>query len=197
MKRVVRVGVAHHLLERHQFCDSPINIVVCRSACQFAALVTVRQPIFNRPSTATSTILQPPSNHHSSAPRPSLLPSAATRTDILIPPPTRRDTSCNQAQTTKRRAGRCPPAQVCPRNARRRGLLYDQPDRHAARLRIDFGVDVREAEAELGVVFARLLRRVLQRDDGRASRHGAERRGIRRASSTDLRAGKVKKVSMD
>ena len=85
----------------------------------------------------------------------------------------------------------------CPRNARRRSLLYDQPDRHAERLRVDFGVDVREAEAELGGVLARLLRRVLQRDDGRASSHGAERRGIGRASSTDLRAGKAKKVSMD
>ena len=115
MKRVVRVGVAHHLLERHPFCDSPINIVVCLIAipplsdaayyttkilrmgasalivCQFAALVTVRQPIFNRPSTATPTIFQSPSNHHPHAPRPSLLPSAATRQDILFPPQPRRD----------------------------------------------------------------------------------------------------------
>jgi len=35
-----------HAAERHPFCD-------CRIVCQFAVLVTVRQPIFNRPSTAT------------------------------------------------------------------------------------------------------------------------------------------------
>ena len=163
MKRVVRVGVAHHSLERHPFCDSPINIVVCLIACQFAALVTVRQPIFkhlstaalrpacpsslsrhrkpahyssstayvvhppasrqphrqfnhyttasqlrancrklqpilNRPSTATSTILQPPSNHHSSASRHLFVRHSAahihpprTRTSpTLHTPPTRR-----------------------------------------------------------------------------------------------------------
>ena len=91
MERIV--GVVYHAPERHPFCDSPINIVVClivipplsdaayytkkilrmgASAlivCQFVALVTVRHPIHNRPSTATSTILQPPSNHHLSASR--------------------------------------------------------------------------------------------------------------------------------
>ena len=82
----MRVGVAHHLLERHPFCDSPINIVVCLIACQFAALVTVRQPIFNRPSTATSTILQPPSNHHLSASRQSFVRHSAAP---IHPPRTR------------------------------------------------------------------------------------------------------------
>jgi hypothetical protein len=56
------------------------------TASQLRANCRKLQPIHNRPSTATSTILQPPSNHHPHAPRPSLLPSAATRQDILIPP---------------------------------------------------------------------------------------------------------------
>ena len=80
------MGVVYHAPERHPFCDSPINIVVCLIACQFAALVTVRQPIFNRPSTATSTILQPPSNHHSSASRQSFVRHSAAP---IHPPRTR------------------------------------------------------------------------------------------------------------
>ena len=61
--------------------------------------------------------------------------------------------------------------------------LHYEVDWDRQRLGLDFGVDVREAEAELSVVFARLLRRVLQRDDGRAS-------------STDLRAGEYPRASL-
>jgi len=51
------------------------------------------QPIRNRPSTATPTIFQSSSNHHPHAPRPRLIPSAATRTVILFPPTPRRKSS--------------------------------------------------------------------------------------------------------
>ena len=74
-----------------------------------AALVTVRHPIHNRPSTATSTILQPPSNHHHTliARASSHLPRQARTSSSL---PHRSKTPCNHAQTRKRRAGRSPPA---------------------------------------------------------------------------------------
>ena len=61
------------------------------------------QTFGNRPSTATSTILQPPSNHHPHAHRPSLLPSVATRQDILIPPtppPSPMPRPCNRNYPT-------------------------------------------------------------------------------------------------
>ena len=47
---------------------------------------TVLQP----PNNQFPIIFQSPLNHHSHAPRPRLLPSAATRTDILFPPTPRR-----------------------------------------------------------------------------------------------------------
>jgi hypothetical protein len=61
------------------------------------------QPIPNRPSTTTPTIFQSPSNHHPHAPRPRLLPSAATRQDILIPPtppPSPMPRPCNRNYPT-------------------------------------------------------------------------------------------------
>ena len=54
------------------------------TASQLRANCRKLQPIHNRSSTATPTIFQSPSNHHPHAPRPSLLPSAATRTEIFF-----------------------------------------------------------------------------------------------------------------
>ena len=61
------------------------------------------QPSFNRHLNHSPTTFQPPSNHHPHAHRPSLLPSVATRQDILIPPtppPSPMSRPCNRNYPT-------------------------------------------------------------------------------------------------
>ena len=132
MKRIV--GVAHHLLERHPFCDSPINIVVCPIVIpplSDAAYYTKKKSsAWARPrlspvsssrllsfASPSSTILQPPhqpsfnrlptTTHTLLARSSSHLPRQARTSSFL---PSCAETPCNHAQTRKRRAGRSPPA---------------------------------------------------------------------------------------
>ena len=108
------MGVVYHAPERHPFCDSPISIVVClivipplSDAAYYipenpphgrvrahrlsgAALVTVRQPIFNRPSTAKSTTSQQsfyrlPTTTHTLLAQDSSHPPRQGRTSSSLP----------------------------------------------------------------------------------------------------------------
>ena len=63
------------------------------------------QPSFNRQINHFPTIFLSPSNHHPHAPRPSLLPSAATRQDILIIPPTPLQDALQPCPNTEKAGG--------------------------------------------------------------------------------------------